>query len=148
MAAMAAVVGNDVGIVGVGDNAVKIPKKKAGATATAAAAVELVVVVSGSSTSVPFFCPIPVKARVVSTPPPPLKPDDGEKKKKRRAVSDDDEKDTIDVEDAQRERAYAMAEELSKRRLAAAAAPKRPKVTLALATPSRVLAELDPHLGV
>ena len=54
-------------------------------------------------------------------------------------MSSSDDEDTIDVEDAQRERAYARAEEQAKRRLA----PPAKKAKYTPATPARVLAELD-----
>ena len=135
-AAMAAVVGK-------GDNAmVKIPKKTVISTITnkPAAAITTATVAAGVP---PLFCPIPVKARrVVVAASSVSQQEDSKKKNKRVAVSDDDE-DTIDVEDAQRERAYAQAEEQSKRRLAPPA--KKAKYTpLLTATPARaLLAELD-----
>ena len=143
-AAMAAVVTGDV-LAG-GGVVVKIPKKKPAATTTTTTTVTTTTapaVVAGSG-SVPPFCPIPVKARLaVAASTPPVQ----DRKKERVVVSSsDEEEDTIDVEDAQRERAYAQAEELSKRRLSATP-PAKKKVKFipsALATPARVLAELDP----
>ena len=141
---MAAVVTGDV-LAG-GGVVVKIPKKKPAATTTTTTTVTTTTapaVVAGSG-SVPPFCPIPVMARLaVAASTPPVQ----DMKKERVVVSSsDEEEDTIDVEDAQRERAYAQAEELSKRRLSATP-PAKKKVKFipsALATPARVLAELDP----
>ena len=128
-AAMAAVVGGGAMMV------TKIPKKttttitndnKPAATTTAAVAAPPL-----------LFCPIPVKTRVVVV----AGQQEDIKKKNKRVSSSDDEEDTIDVEDAQRERAYARAEEQAKRRLAPPA--KKAKFTPA-PTPARVLlAELD-----
>ena len=80
-----------------------------------------------------------MKARVVVAGSSVSQQEDIKKKNKR--VSSSDDEDTIDVEDAQRERAYARAEEQAKRRLAPPA--KKAKHTSVLPTPARVLAELD-----
>ena len=138
-AAMAAVVGD----VSPKDNntVVKIPKKKSAATTTTTTtSTTTTATAAGSGVVPPLFCPIPVKARVVVAASTPTVQD--RKKKKRAVVSSSDEEDTIDVDDVQRERAYAQAEEQTKRRLTPPA--KKAKYTpLVLATPARVLAELD-----
>ena len=113
-AAMAAVVGG-------GDNTVvvKIPKKKSSSAATT----------------------ITTAAAIAASTPPPVQ----DRKMKRVVVSSsDDDEDTIDVEDVQRERAYAQAEEHTKWRLAPPPAKKAKYTPPVLATPARVLAELDP----
>ena len=143
-AAMAAVVGCEVLAGGDNNVVVKIPKKTnkpAATTTTTTTATATTAAVAGGGGVPPQFCPILVKARlVVAASTPPIQ----DRKKKRVVVSSsDDDEDTIDVEDAQHERAYAQAEEQAKLRLLAPPA-KKAKFTPALATLARVLAELDP----